>query len=342
VSDIKPIEWKATYLRVLDQRELPLREDYLELRTVNQVIDAIQSLAVRGAPALGAVGGYAVVVAMLESRANESEPAVIESEIDRIRDARPTAVNLAWAVSRVRKYVHDGIERVLQEAMLIEQEDREANRALSEHGVLWLESNYPRSRYRALTHCNTGTLATTYWGTALGVLRSLHEKSKIETVYADETRPLLQGSRLTAWELKQLGIAHRIQVDSAAASAIVGGMIDFAIIGADRIANNGDTANKVGSLAVALACKRAGIPFLVAAPTSTIDVSLATGALIEIEERADREVTHIFDTQVAPESTKVFNPAFDVTPSDLIAGIITERGVFEPGTGKTFSEFLAS
>lgn len=336
MADVRPIEWNADHLRVLDQTLLPLREEYLELRSVNDVIHAIQSLAVRGAPALGAVGGYGVVIALLEHSTRDEQLRAIE----RLRVSRPTAVNLSWAVTRVSAFVDEGIERVLQEAQLIEQEDREANRAISSHALAWLASNVQKSGYRVLTHCNTGTLATTYWGTALGVIRALHDAGSLVEVFADETRPLLQGSRLTSWELKKLGIKHRIQVDSAAASAIVGEMIDFAIIGADRIANNGDTANKIGSLAVALACKRANIPFLVAAPTSTLDTSLMSGNDIEIEERNSSEVTTLASVQIAPYDVEVFNPAFDVTPADLITGIITEVGVFEPASGRTFKEFL--
>jgi len=337
VSDIKPIEWKNDHLRVLDQTLLPSEEVYRDLRSVQDVIEAIQSLAVRGAPALGAVGGYGVVIAMLQN----ADRAKLMPAIASIREARPTAVNLSWAVSRVSKFVDEGIERVLEEARSIQTEDEQANIALSGHALNWLEKNLPSSGYRVLTHCNTGTLATTYWGTALGVIRALNDNGKIIEVYVDETRPLLQGSRLTAWELRKLGINHRVQVDSAAASAIVGGRIDFAIIGADRIANNGDTANKIGSLAVALACKHAGIPFLVAAPTSTLDVHLNSGADIEIEERSGQEVTTVGHTQVAPNGTLVFNPAFDVTPADLISGIVTEVGVFEPGIGRTFKNFLS-
>jgi methylthioribose-1-phosphate isomerase len=336
VSDIRTIEWKTDHLRILDQTLLPITEHYRELRTVDDVIQAIQSLAVRGAPALGAVGAYGILIAMNEFQELDDRL----NAIDSIRNSRPTAVNLSWAVTRVSSYLNEGKERVLEEARLIEKEDRDANLAIAAHGVRWLEENLGLDGYRILTHCNTGTLATTYWGTALGVIRALHDEGKVIEVLADETRPLLQGSRLTAWELQKLGIPHRIQVDSAAASAIVSGMVDFAIIGADRIANNGDTANKIGSLAVALACKRASVPFLVAAPTSTLDMSILSGADIEIEERSSSEVTKLGTTEIAPRGAKVFNPAFDVTPRDLISGIITEVGVFNPMNGQTFRDFI--
>lgn len=187
-----------------------------------------------------------------------------------------------------------------------------------------MDVNYQKPSYRILTHCNTGTLATTYWGTALGVIRALHLAGKVTEVLVDETRPLLQGSRLTAWELEKLGIPYRIQVDSAAAGAILGGMVDFAIVGADRIAKNGDTANKVGTLSVALACKYAGVPFFVAAPTSTFDQSIASGNSIEIEERNKREVLNFGNIDVAPIGSNVFNPAFDVTPGSFVTHFFSE------------------
>jgi methylthioribose-1-phosphate isomerase len=325
VSDIRPIEWETDHLRILDQTLLPSIEEYRELRTVNDVILAIQSLAVRGAPALGAVGGYGVVIAFIQAEREQWTSETLGQNIRNLRDARPTAVNLAWAVDRVSRYLGDGIHRTLDEARAIENEDREANLAIANNALTWLDVNYQKPRYRILTHCNTGTLATTYWGTALGVIRALHLAGKVTEVLVDETRPLLQGSRLTAWELEKLGIPYRIQVDSAAAGAILGGMVDFAIVGADRIAKNGDTANKVGTLSVALACKHAGIPFFVAAPISTFDYSIDTGQEIEIEERDEREVLYLRDNLMAPQRSRVFNPAFDVTPSILITKIFREQ-----------------
>lgn len=324
MSEIRPIEWKGDYLRVLNQTVLPSREEYLELRTVSSVIDAIQSLAVRGAPALGAVGGYGVVIALLQAYVEQWTPEILRENIRKLRDARPTAVNLAWAVDRVSQFLGAEIDLVLTEAKAIENEDREANLAIAANALAWLKANYDKPTYRILTHCNTGTLATTYWGTALGVIRALHEAGKVTEVLVDETRPLLQGSRLTAWELQKLGIPYRIQVDSAAAGAILGGMVDFAIVGADRIATNGDTANKVGTLSVALACKYANIPFFVAAPSSTFDNSIATGKEIEIEERHDDEVLTFGDKVIAPNGSRVFNPAFDITSAELVTRIFTE------------------
>jgi methylthioribose-1-phosphate isomerase len=324
VSDIRPIEWETDHLRILDQTLLPSIEEYRELRTVNDVILAIQSLAVRGAPALGAVGAYGVVIAFIQAEREQWTPETLGQNIRNLRDARPTAVNLAWAVDRVSRYLGDGIQRILDEAQAIENEDREANLAIANNALTWLDVNYQKPSYRILTHCNTGTLATTYWGTALGVIRALHLAGKVTEVLVDETRPLLQGSRLTAWELEKLGIPYRIQVDSAAAGAILGGMVDFAIVGADRIAKNGDTANKVGTLSVALACKYAGVPFFVAAPTSTFDQSIASGNSIEIEERNKREVLNFGNIDVAPIGSNVFNPAFDVTPGSFVTHFFSE------------------
>lgn len=324
MSDIKPIEWKNDHLRVLDQTLLPSEEVYRDLTSVQDVIEAIQSLAVRGAPALGAVGGYGVVIAVLQAQKENWSRDALQKRIRDLRDARPTAVNLAWAVERVSQFLGDGFNRILDEAKAIQDEDREANRAISDNALAWLSANYDKPTYRILTHCNTGTLATTYWGTALGVIRALHDAGKVTEVLVDETRPLLQGSRLTAWELEKLDIPYRIQVDSAAASAILGGMVDFAIVGADRIAKNGDTANKVGTLSVALACKHAGIPFFVAAPSSTFDETIPTGEDIEIEERKEVEVLYFGDKHIAPKGSKVFNPAFDVTPANLITSFFAE------------------
>jgi methylthioribose-1-phosphate isomerase len=209
-------------------------------------------------------------------------------------------------------------------------EDVAANHALSERGADWLLRRCPDRPLRVLTHCNTGTLATTAWGTALGIVRELHARGRIDVVHVDETRPLLQGSRLTAWELQADGIDHVVQVDSAAAGAILRGLIDAVVIGADRIAANGDTANKVGSVGLALACADAGIPFVVAAPWSTVDLATPDGAGITIEERAAAEVVALGGVPTAPAGSRVFNPAFDVTPARLIDAVVTERGVAEP------------
>lgn len=335
------MEWdrSAAALVLIDQTLLPGDLSRVHCRTVDDVVDAVQRLVVRGAPALGAVGAYGVAVAMLQSSAEEWSPERLQEQVRRVRDARPTAVNLAWGADRVTALMTAGVEAVLDEADRLMAEDEAANRELSRIGADWILERTGRDRVRVLTHCNTGFLATTAWGTALGIVRELHARGALELVYADETRPLLQGSRLTAWELAQDGIDYLVQVDGAAASTILRGLVDVAIIGADRIARNGDTANKIGSVGVALACADAGIPFVVAAPSSTVDLATATGADIHIELRDGAEVTAFGGGSTAPAGARGFNPAFDVTPARLIDAIVTERGVVEPD-GSTSVESL--
>ncbi len=329
---MRALEWvdDARGLRLIDQTKLPAEEVYVTVTTVSALVDAITSLAVRGAPALGAAGAYGVAIALAEGACEGWDAARTASQIDRIRDARPTAVNLAWGVDRVRPLVPGGIEAVLAEAHALAAEDEAANRALSRLGADWILARAARPRVRALTHCNSGALATTAWGTAYGILHELHDRGALELAYADETRPLLQGARLTAWELAHDGIPHVVQPDTAAASTILRGLVDVVVIGADRIAANGDTANKIGSVGLALACARAGVPFVVAAPSSTVDLAMASGGEIAIEERPDAEVFTCAGVRITPEGTRAFNPAFDVTPADLIAAIVTEHGVVEP------------
>ena len=251
-----------------------------------------------------------------------------------MRLARPTAVNLAWGVDQVSPLMTQGRDVVLAAARQVAAEDEAANRELSRLGAEWLLERIDRPRLRAITLCNTGALATSAWGTAFGVLRELHDRGRLEMVYADETRPLLQGARLTAYELAEAGMPHVVQADGAAASTILRGLVDFAVVGSDRIAANGDVANKIGTLGVALACADAGIPFMVAAPWSTVDLATASGDEIEIEERSGDEVTRYAGVLVAPAQTRGFNPAFDVTPARLVDAITTERGVLEPRLGR--------
>jgi len=344
VTEIRAVEWVTdpAALRLLDQTRLPAVEAYVECTTVDAVIDAVARLVVRGAPALGAVGAYGVAVALLQGEREGWADDRLQAEIERVRAARPTAVNLAVGVDRARPLVPAGLSAVLAEAAAVVDEDAAANRRLSALGADWIMARVPRRPIRALTHCNTGSLATTSWGTALGVIRELHAREVLEVVYADETRPLLQGSRLTAWELVRDGIDHFVQVDGAAASTIVGGLVDVAVIGADRIADNGDTANKIGSLGVALAAADAGIPFVVAAPTSTVDPATPDGTTITIETRDPAEVATFQGAVAAPPGSPVYNPAFDVTPARLIDAIVTERGVFEPGEHLSLATELAA
>lgn len=333
---VKAIEWidgTEPAVRLIDQTVLPVKAQYLNVTDVDTLIDAIQRLAVRGAPALGVAGAFGVVVALDEAARKGWSLEEIQKAVDAIAQARPTAVNLAWGVQQVRGLIPKGRDAVLEKALQIQSEDEAANRKLSKYGAEWILKKVPSDQPRGVTHCNTGALATSAWGTAYGIIHELHNRGQIGLVYADETRPLLQGSRLTSWELKQDGIDHVVQVDGAAASTILRGLVDFAVIGADRITVNGDTANKVGSVALALACRRANIPFIVAAPFSTVDLDTATGDDIEIEERGTAEVLFFGEKQTGPSGTKVFNPAFDVTPHDLISAIVTERGVVEPANG---------
>ncbi len=330
---VRTVEWldrPVPAVRLIDQTRLPAEEVYLEAADVDTLVDAIVRLAVRGAPALGAVGALGVAVALAQGEREGWDAARLRREIARLRAARPTAVNLAWAVDRVLLFLPNGPDAVLAEARRVLDEDEVANRALSERGADWLLRRCADRPLRVLTHCNTGTLATTAWGTALGIVRELHARGRLDVVHVDETRPLLQGSRLTAWELAADGIDHVVQVDSAAAGAILRGLVDAVVIGADRIAANGDTANKVGSVGLALACADAGVPFVVAAPWSTVDLATPDGAGIAIEERAAEEVVALGGVPTAPAGSRVFNPAFDVTPARLIDAVVTERGVAEP------------
>lgn len=337
---VKAIEWVsedgADRLRLIDQTKLPLSEEYLDIVDVDSLVDAISTLAVRGAPALGAAGAYGVAVAIAEGIEQGWDAQELARQVQRVRNARPTAVNLAWGADRVVNKLPElvatpqALHEALTEAHLVAAEDEAANRALSKAGADWLISKLGDRKLRAVTHCNTGALACTAWGTAYGILHELHNRGNLEFVYVDETRPLLQGTRLTSWELGRDGIDHAVEVDGAASSTMLRGLADFAVIGADRITANGDTANKVGSVALALAAERAGIPFVVAAPYSTVDVDTATGDLIEIEQRPDEEVLAVGGVSMAAPGTKAFNPAFDVTPHDLISAIVTEQGVVEP------------
>lgn len=329
----RAIEWisdPVPAVRLIDQTKLPISEEYLDITTVDRLTDAIQRLVVRGAPALGAAGAYGVALAMAQSEQESWEEHELQDAIERIREARPTAVNLAWGVEQVQGKISEGFNAVLEAAKKVAESDEQANRELSRLGADWILEKINKPTLRVITHCNTGALATTAWGTAFGIIRELHERQAIDIVYADETRPLLQGARLTSWELKNLGVNHKVQVDAAAASTILRGLVDVAIIGADRITANGDTVNKIGSVTLALACQRAGIPFVVAAPSSTIDLRTETGDDVFIEERSESEIHFVADIRVTPDAVVGFNPAFDVTPHDLISAIVTEIGVVEP------------
>ena len=333
---IKTLEWKNNSLVIIDQTKLPSQLEYIECKDYKRVATAIERLEVRGAPAIGSAAAFAMVLAAKEL-CDKSLP--IKDFLDKLLHAkkaiaasRPTAVNLFWALERVwqesveNKDKPEDIARELEKAALkIFTEDIRANKKMGKNGAPLLPNNC-----RVLTHCNAGALATCGWGTALGVIREAHDEGKIKMVYADETRPLLQGSRITAWELMQDNIPVTLITDSMAGWTMKNKLIDVVITGADRIALNGDTANKIGTYTVAVLAKRHNIPFYIAAPKSTIDFSIKTGEQIPIEERKADEVTQILGVATAPEGVKVFNPAFDVTPNELITGIITEYGVLYP------------
>ena len=328
---VRPIRWTGDALELLDQRKLPFATEYLCCRSSEDVAAAIRDLAVRGAPAIGIAAAWGVVLAARGIEATQAADAAraLEPALHHLNAARPTAVNLAWSLARMRGALaragDDWREALEREAAAIETEDLAANRRM---GALGAGLIAPGSG--VLTHCNTGSLATVAWGTALGIVRELHARGVLELVHVDETRPLLQGSRLTAWELRADGIAHVVQADSAAPGAILRGLVDVVVIGADRIAANGDTANKVGSVGLALACADAGVPFVVAAPWSTVDLAVPDGSGIVIEERAAEEVLAWGGVPTAPDGSRAFNPAFDVTPARLVDAVATERGVVEP------------
>ncbi|QKW37224.1 S-methyl-5-thioribose-1-phosphate isomerase [Actinomadura sp. NAK00032] len=340
-NDVRTLEWTGDGLRLLDQTVLPGRVEYVLARDVGTLVDAIRRLVVRGAPALGVAGAFGVAIAVRQAAREGWGDAARDAAIAEVREARPTAVNLAAGVDRVLPFVAEGADAVAAEAQALLDEDVRGNRAIGAFGADWILRRVGDRPLRVLTHCNAGALATAGWGTALGVVRDLHERGRVEIVYADETRPLLQGARLTAWELDQAGVPCVVQVDGAAPSTILRGLVDVAVIGADRIAANGDTANKIGSVGVALACRAAGIPLVVAAPWSTVDLALPDGTGVPIEERPADEVLAWGGARTAPEGVDAFNPAFDVTPARLVTALVTETGVLEVAAGATPGRFRA-
>lgn len=328
----RTIDWEEGTIVTVDQCALPHEYRTLRLTTTDDLVDAIRRLAIRGAPALGAAGALGVAQS---ARRHPRDRATVREEAARLVAARPTAVNLAWGVHRALSRLPEGPEAVLAEALAVLDEDERVNRRASRRAADLVLRLCERRPLRILTHCNAGRLATVAWGTALGAVRHLAEADQIEYVLAGETRPLLQGSRLTAYELAEAGIPYRLCPDSAAAAAIAQGLVDCVLVGADRIAANGDVANKIGTYAVALAAARHGIPFVVVAPESTLDPSLPDGRGIVIEQRAAEEVTHLGGQLVAPAGAEAFNPAFDVTPAGLVTAIVTESGIFKGPEGRT-------
>ncbi len=310
-SPIPPtIEWMGDHIRLIDQRRLPEELVLVDVHSVEQLCELIFELAIRGAPALGAAGAMGVALASVQGREMAEAASLLKA-------TRPTAVNLAWGVDRALA-AGDPVAAAVQIAV----DDVSVNQAIGAHGTAVVPEGA-----RVLTHCNTGSLACVGWGTALGVIRSAHEAGRQPSVWVDETRPVLQGARLTAWELQQLGIPATLVVDSMAGSLMAAGEVDLAIVGADRIAANGDVANKIGTYSLAVLARHHDIPFYVAAPTSTIDPATASGSDIVVEQRPDIEVVEVGGVRLAPEGMAAQNWAFDITPAELVTGYITEQGV---------------
>jgi len=334
---VRTVDWSDDHIVAIDQTLLPGQLRLVDLRTVDEVIDAIRRLVVRGAPAIGVAGGLGVALAARTAETRGAGPEAVRADAARIRAARPTAVNLAWAVDRVLARLEAGTGAVVAEAVGLLDADVEANRALAARGADLVQS-LTSGPVGIQTHCNAGALACIEWGTALGIVRALHERGGVREVFVDETRPLLQGARLTAFELTQLGVAYRVVVDSAGPTVIAGGLADVVIVGADRVAANGDVANKIGTYPLALAAARAGVPFIVAAPESTVDLATPAGDAITIEERDPAEVLEWSGIRTAPAGARAYNPAFDVTPRDLVTAIVTERRVVRPAAGERLDQ----
>jgi methylthioribose-1-phosphate isomerase len=330
---VETIEWTPAGVVMIDQTRLPLHEEYVTCRTYEDVAAAIRNMVIRGAPAIGVAAAMGVALGVAHAEASEAH-GDLDNQFNRICDTlartRPTAVNLFWAIDRMRKLYQSlrgqplaGIrERLAAEARQIRLEDIAINQAIGRHGADLVPDGKT-----VLTHCNAGALATAGYGTALGVIRAAVEAGKKVDVFADETRPFLQGARLTVWELQQDHIPATLITDNMAGHFLKSGRIGCVVVGADRIAANGDVANKIGTYSVAVLAKENGVPFYVAAPISTLDLTLASGDQIPIERRPDAEVTHVFGNAVAPPGTPVENPAFDVTPNRYVMAIVTERGV---------------
>jgi methylthioribose-1-phosphate isomerase len=328
------IEWKDDAVVMIDQRKLPASEVYVTCKTANDVAKAIKTMVIRGAPAIGVAAAMGIAVGMVRSRATGTKQFTTEFQksCELMAGTRPTAVNLFWAIERMKKAfaaaAQDGQSvdeikrRLVDEARAIHDEDVQSCKTMGAHGA----GLVPESA-RILTHCNAGALATAGYGTALGVIRAAAEQGKTIAVLADETRPFLQGARLTAWELVRDGINTTVITDNMAGAMMRLGQVDLVVVGADRIAANGDVANKIGTYSVAVLAHEHEIPFYVAAPLSTVDLNTPDGSLIPIEERNDREVTHVGATRLTPDGAHIRNPAFDVTPAKYVTAIITERGI---------------
>ncbi|MGM9993688.1 MAG: S-methyl-5-thioribose-1-phosphate isomerase [Candidatus Avigastranaerophilus sp.] len=335
-SKIKTIEWTDNISRMIDQRILPYEFKTVDVKTADEMYTAIKDMIVRGAPAIGIAGAHGVSLAAIELSKKINEKSVFLNELQKkaeyLKSSRPTAVNLMWGVDKQMKLarsisgsISDIAESLKENGIKLENEDIEINKKMGDFGA----EVVPKGA-AILTHCNAGALATVGYGTALGVIRSAYAKDPTIKVFADETRPRQQGARLTTWELTQDGIPTTLITDGMCSYFMSKGMIDMVVVGADRIAANGDTANKIGTFTVAIAAKYHNIPFYIAAPLSTIDISIQSGKEIPIEERSHEEVTHINGDWICAKDVNIINPGFDVTPNELITGIITEKGILKP------------
>jgi len=341
---IETIQWTSDGVVMIDQTRLPAEETYVTCRSYLEVADAIRTMVIRGAPAIGVAAAMGVALGVARA-----DPADLDAQLEKITSelasTRPTAVNLFWAIDRMKRlydaHKHLGYEgvrdRLIAEAILVRAEDIEINNAIGRHGAPLVPDGKT-----VLTHCNAGALATAGYGTALGVIRAAVEAGKNIDVFADETRPFLQGSRLTIWELQHDGIPATLITDNMAGHFLHSARIGCVVVGADRIAANGDVANKIGTYSVAVLAKENGIPFYVAAPISTLDLTIPSGDHIPIEERGGGEVTHVFGVRVAPLGTEVRNPAFDVTPNRYVTAIITEKGVARPPFEESLRDLAGS
>jgi methylthioribose-1-phosphate isomerase len=341
------IEWQPDAVVMIDQRKLPGQEVYVHCKTAAEVARAIKTMVIRGAPAIGVAAAMGIALGMSRSKSQGTKQFAVEFNklCDMMAGTRPTAVNLFWAIARMKRVFSDAVLAgrsvddvkavLIREAQAIHDEDVESCRAMGRHGADVVPANA-----RILTHCNAGALATAGYGTALGVIRAAAAQGKVAQVFADETRPFLQGARLTAWELVRDGVPTTVITESMAGPLMQRGDVDFIVVGADRIAANGDFANKIGTYTVAMMAHAHNVPFYVAAPLSTIDLATADGSAIPIEQRNPREVTHLGSTQLAPDGAGVWNPAFDVTPHHLVAGIITEKGIARAPYGPSLQQFF--
>lgn len=349
-SNVCTLKWERPVLKLIDQRKLPFEEVYFECKNTGEVAEAIKEMIVRGAPAIGVTAAYGVAIAALDFKGSKKDDFLshMDDKISDLSKTRPTAINLFWALGRMKKIIIDNNaadigevkEKLILEAEKIEEEDLKINYRLGYNGLKVFEGQ--SGKIKVLTHCNAGALATSGYGTALAVVRSLHKAGKIENVIVDETRPFLQGARLTAWELHQEKIPFFIISDNMAGYYISKGEVGAVIVGADRIAANGDSANKIGTLGLSIIAKHYSIPFYIVAPVSTIDISTETGDDIPIEERDEREVREVLGKAIIPEYMPVRNPAFDVAKAENITAIITEEGAIFPPFDKKIKKIFDS